>query len=330
MALRRKILLPSILARPAWDAIASRPDLEAVPYEFNGPTATFHALLADAHAVGLSLTPFGPAELLAAPHLQVVARNGVGYDNVDVPALTRRRIPLMVTGDANSPSVAEHALFFMLALAKRGAAFDALVREGNWARRLEHLPGDLFGKCALIIGFGRIGRRLALALLALQMRVLVVDPYKSATEIRAAGCEPVTPLEAALPEADFVSVHCPRNSETQGLLDARRLGLMRPSAFLINTARGGIVDEAALHAALSHGALAGAGLDVLDLEPPSRAHPLLGLSNVLFAPHMAGVTRESFDRMAETVARNIIDTLDGRPARSHVVNPEVLGPPAHA
>lgn len=322
---KKKILLPSTMARVGWELIEQRANTEAIAFEASIAPATFHALLADADAVGLSLTPFGDAELDAGPKVRVVARHGVGYDNVDVPALTRRGIPLMVTGKANSPSVAEQALFFMLSYAKRGAALDSMVREGRWAERFkEALPIDLFGKNVLIVGFGRIGTRLARACLALGMKVLVYDPYVRAALIEAAGCANERELDAALCKADFVSIHCPRTPETESMFNADRLAKMKPSACLVNTARGGIVDDTALAAALANGTIAAAGLDVFDREPPEAGNPLLAAAKIEFAPHMAGVSRESLDRMSIAVAKNILSVLDGKPNLDNVINKEVL------
>jgi D-3-phosphoglycerate dehydrogenase len=229
-----------------------------------------------------------------------------------------------VTGIANSPSVAEQALYFMLALAKRGASLDVMVKQSRWADRLAELPVDLFGKTVLIVGFGRIGSRVAKSCLAIGMTVLVYDPYVQAGAITAAGCAPVSELNAALPRADFVTIHCPKTGETRNMFDAARLARMKPTAYLVNTARGGIIDEPALHKALTSGALAGAGLDVFDQEPTSPDNPLLKLPAVITAPHMAGVTKESFDRMAIAVATNLLEVLDGKPNMDHVVNKEVL------
>ena len=168
------------------------------------------------------------------------------------------------------------------------------------------MPADLFGKTVLIIGFGRIGTRTAKACLALGMTVRVYDPYVAASAITAAGCTPEGDLDAALPHADFVTIHCPKTPETTGMFDASRLSRMRASAYLVNTARGGIIDEGALHSALTRGVIRAAGLDVFDREPPSPDNPLLTLDSVLTAPHMAGVTKESFERMAIAVANNLL------------------------
>ncbi len=201
----------------------------------------------------------------------------------------------------------------------------SLVKNGEWATRLGRLPYDLFGKTVLIVGFGRIGTRTAKRCLAMEMTVQVYDPFKSAAEIKAAGCVPVADLDAALPHADFVSVHCPKSPETVGLFNAARLKRMKPTAYLINTARGGIVEEAALYDALTSGRLAGAGLDVFEQEPPPRGHSLFELPNVIIAPHVAGVTREAVDRMSEQTALNILSVLDGEPIRLNVINQDVLG-----
>ncbi len=321
---RRKILVPNTLDQAGLAILKAREDVELVSFQPGLPGPELHALLRDAAAIALSFTSFGPAEVAAAPVLQVVARNGVGYDAVDVPALTARGIPLMIAGTANSTSVAEHALFFMLALAKRGAEMDARVRRGLWHHRQSGLPMEVCGKTVLIVGFGRIGTRTAPRCRALGMKVLVNDPYVSADAIRQAGFEPAPDLDAALPRADFVSIHCPKTAETTGMFGGEQLRRMKPGAYLVNTARGGIVDEAALHEALTSGHLAGAGLDVFDAEPPLTSNPLFALETVILAPHVAGVTTESYAAMAVAVARNMLSVLDGTPERENVVNPEVL------
>ncbi|HWX83825.1 MAG TPA: hydroxyacid dehydrogenase, partial [Xanthobacteraceae bacterium] len=305
-----------------------REDIELIEFPNMISAKDFEAMLkaqAPVHGVALGSTRFGETELEASKDMKVVTRIGVGYDSVDVPALSRRKVPLMVAGTANSPSVAEQALFMMLMLAKRAVEMHSIVKQGQWASRLGKLPFDLFGKTVLIIGFGRIGMRTAKRCLAMEMNVLIYDPYKEAAEIKSAGCEPVVDLDAALPRADFVSIHCPKTAETVGMFNTARLKRMKPSAYLINTARGGIVEEKALHEALVSGQLAGAGLDVFEQEPPAMGHSLFALPNVIMAPHVAGVTREAVDRMSEQTARNILSALDGAPIRQNVINPDVLG-----
>ena len=324
---KNKIFITQTMSPSGRALLHERDDIELVEFPNLISAADFEALLkahAPVHGVALGATRFGEPELEAAKDMKVVTRIGVAYDAVDVAALSRRKIPLMVVGIANSPSVAEQALFMMLMLAKRALEMHALVKEGNWASRLGKLPFDLFGKTVLIVGFGRIGTRTAKRCLAMEMNVLVYDPYKSVEEIRAAGCQAVSDLDAALPRADFVSIHCPKSPETVGMFGAARLRRMKPSAYLVNTARGGIVDEAALYAALVSGKLAGAGLDVFEQEPPAVPYPLFELPNVIIAPHVAGVTLEAVERMSEQTARNILSALDGEPIRQNVINQEVL------
>jgi D-3-phosphoglycerate dehydrogenase len=324
---KKKIFITESMSQPGRALLKARDDIEIVEFPNMISAVDFEAMLkaqAPVHGVALGATRFGEPELEASRDMKVVTRIGVGYDAVDVPALSRRKIPLMVAGTANSPSVAEQAMFMMLTLAKRASEMHALVKDGNWSKRLGKLPYDLYGKTVLLVGFGRIGTRTAKRCLAMEMNVLVYDPYKSAAEIKAAGCEPAADLDAALPRADFVSIHCPKTPETVGMFNAARLRHMKPTAYLVNTARGGIVEEAALYDALASGRLAGAGLDVFEQEPPPSGHSLFELPNVITAPHVAGVTREAVDRMSEQTARNILSALDGDPIRENVINQDVL------
>jgi D-3-phosphoglycerate dehydrogenase / 2-oxoglutarate reductase len=325
---KKKIFITESMSQQGRALFSDRDDIELIEFPNMISAKDFEAKLreqAPVHGVALGATRFGEAELEASKDMRVVTRIGVGYDAVDVPALSRRKVPLMVAGTANSPSVAEQAVFMMLWLAKRANEMHSLVKDGKWATRLGLLPYDLFGKTVLIVGFGRIGTRTAKRCLAMEMKVLIYDPYKTAAEITAAGCEPVADLDAALPGADFISVHCPKTPDTVGMFNAGRLKLMKPTAYLINTARGGIVDEKALYDALSSGKLAGAGLDVFEQEPPPVDHSLFKLPNVIIAPHVAGVTWEAVDRMSVQTARNILSALDGEPIKQNVINQDVLG-----
>ena len=199
------------------------------------------------------------------------------------------------------------------------------MREKGWGQRLSELPADLSGKSILVVGMGRIGSRTVKRCVAFEMNVYVLDPNLSAEEIAKAQAVKVTDLEATLPKVDFVSVHCPKAPETIDMFNARTLALMKPDAFLVNTARGGIINEDALYDALKSGRLRGAGLDVLDKEPPDADNKLFGLENVIFSPHMAGVTKEASDRMAVSAIENILSVFDGRIIVANVVNKEVLG-----
>ena len=321
---RKRVLVPHTMGKEGTELLQARDDIEVEIYSATISQSELLPILSDAAGIALSGTPYQQAEMDASPAMQVVARIGVGYDAVSVPALTARRVPLMVAGTANSTSVAEHAFHLMMALAKRSTALDGLVRKGTWADRHGGLPMELSGKTALIVGFGRIGTRSARRCQGFDMNVLIYDPYVAAEKITDAGCERVTDLDAALPRADFVSIHCPKNPETIGMFNAARFARMKRGAFIVNTARGGIIDEPALHAALTSGHLAGAGLDVFDMEPTPVNNTLLQLDTVLTSPHMAGVTTESVAGMARVTAENILSVLDGKPNRNNAINPEVL------
>src|SRR5262245_3889270 len=172
----KKLLLPITMAKAGWVIVEGREDVQGVPYDVTGPKPEFHELLKDAAGVALSVQPFSDPELDAGPGLEVVARIGVGYDAVDVPALTRRKLPLMIAGTANSVSVAEAGVYLIMSLARKGAMLDAMVKEGRWRDRYSDMPADLFGKTVLIVGFGKIGARSAKRLAAMEMNVLIYDP----------------------------------------------------------------------------------------------------------------------------------------------------------
>jgi D-3-phosphoglycerate dehydrogenase / 2-oxoglutarate reductase len=322
---RKRLLLPNTMARAGWAIAEARDDVDAISYPPSMPTPEFHALLGDIDGVALALTRYGAPELAASPRMKVVARIGVGFDTVDVPVLTAKKIPLMTVGIANSVSVAEQAFSMLFHLAKHNLEHDTFVRGGTWREQMTSFPLDFFEKTVLVIGFGRIGTRFVKRAVAFEMRVLVYDPYVSAETIRAAGAEPVKDLDAAVAEADFITVHCPKNAETINLFDAARLARMKPSAYIVNTARGGIINEQALYEALAANTIAGAGIDVFEKEPAPVDHPLLTLKNCVVAPHMAGVTKESMDRMAVAAVNNILSVLDGDPIKENAINPEVFG-----
>jgi len=320
---KRKVMLPHTMGKQGIDIVRARDDIETVIYPAGIGQADLLPQLADCAGIALSGTPYRQTEMGASPSMQVVARIGVGYDTVDVPSLTARRVPLMVAGTANSVSVAEQAFHLMITLAKKNRAMDSIVREARWSDRHEALPMELAGKTVLIIGFGRIGTRSARRCLGFDMQVLVYDPFVDHGQIIGAGCEPVEDLDAALPRADFVSIHCPKSPATVNMIDAARLAKMKRGAFLVNTARGGIINEAALYDALVSGQIAGAGLDVFDMEPTPADNRLLSLDTVITSPHMAGVTVEAVQAMAVATARNILSVLDGQPNLNNTINPEV-------
>jgi len=322
---RKKVLIVGWMPPAGIEVLKKRDDVDYEVLPLTEVAGSFHKKLGDANAVTLGGTPYKQAELNVSPVMEVVARLGVGFDQVEVPALSKRKIPLMTTGIANSVSVAEHAMYMLLASARLTRKMDRFVREGTWSQRLTDLPADLAGKSILVVGMGRIGSRTVRRCVAFEMDVYVLDPNVSAADIEKAGAKKVTDLKAILPKVDFVSIHCPRSPETINMFNAEVLACMKPDAFLVNTARGGIVNEEALYAALTAGKLRGAGLDVLEREPPEPDHKLFALENVIFSPHMAGVTKEANDRMAIAVMENILSVFDGKPIVAHCVNKEIYG-----
>lgn len=278
----------------------------------------------DAHAIIARAIPVTAAIIDAARELRVVSRHGVGYDNVDVGRLSARGIPLTIAIEANALSVAEHTLYMILALAKRGFAFDRAVKSGSFDIRATLHGADIAEKNVLVVGFGRTGTRVARLARAFGMNVFVSDPYIDQSLIASAGCTPVSNYFAALPDMDFVTMHCPLTDETRAMVGERELAAMRPSAYVVNCARGGIVDEAALRTALQTGDIAGAGLDVFVREPAPGDDPLLALDNVITSPHIAGVTLEASMRMAMGSAANVLAAFDGALDPAVVVNKEVL------
>jgi D-3-phosphoglycerate dehydrogenase len=282
------------------------------------------ALAPTADAIIVRTTKLTAAVIDAAPKLKIVSRHGVGYDNVDMAALDRRRIPLTLVGNVNALPVAEHTLFMMLTLAKRGVAYDRATRNGDWKIRDSFGGTELAGKTLLLLGFGRIGREVARRAQVFGMTVLSYDPYVRDAAMFAARVQPVAKLVEALPQADFISVHLPLTAETKAIIGTQQFAVMKKSAIVISTARGGLIDEAALAEALRSGQIRAAGLDVFVEEPPAPNDPLLKLDNLLLSPHTAGLTEECAMRMAEVSARNALAGLDGKVDPELVVNKHVL------
>lgn len=280
--------------------------------------------IADAHAVFLWLEPITQALLKKAPKLKMVSRYGVGYDTIDIAACTRRGVAVGVANGSNDLSVAEHALMLMLAVARNTVVYDGRVRAGGWRGPGAPVMGELAGRSVLVVGYGRIGTRVAKLCAAFGMRVMVHDPNFPTPRIAADGHIPAPDLRAALREADVLTLHCPLLAETRGMINAETIGLMKKGGWLINTARGPIVDQKALCDALESGHLAGAGLDVIDQEPPDPSDPILKAPNVTLAPHNAAQPVESLAKMARRAAQNILDVFDGTADPGFFVNPEVF------
>lgn len=263
--------------------------------------------------------PYTPRVFAAHPQLKVVARVGVGYDAVHVDAATAAGAVVTIAPGTNQGSVAEHTFALMLALVKHVLPQHQGVAAGGWPRGT-NLP--LRGRTLGLAGLGRIGKAMATRAQAFEMRVLAHDPAPDGAWAAQHGV-PLVSFEELLRESDFLSLHMPAIPQTQHLINRRTLALMKPTAFLLNTSRGAVVNEVDLHEALAGGRLAGAGLDVFEQEPPAPDNPLLKLANVVLTPHAAGVDLRSRDDMAESAARAIVSLLRGEWPAEKVVNPLV-------
>ena len=277
-------------------------------------SAEVDELLGDAVAAIVSTDPFTPDVLAAHPDLEIIARVGVGFDSVDIPAADRHGVLVTTTPGANEAAVADHTLGLMLATLRRIPEHDSRVRAGRWSRTGAHMSWQLAGSVVGLVGFGGIGRQVATRLHGFGVTVLAHDPaFAGESDVQS-----VT-LPDLLRRSDVVSLHAPLLPSTRGLIGPREIGMMKRSAVLINTGRGGIVDEQALAFALAQGRLRYAAVDVFEEEPPWNS-PLLTLENVVLTPHVAGVSDVSVAEMVERSVHAVIDTRQGR-TPADIVNP---------
>jgi len=308
--------------------LAGRPDIELVCLHYDRLESDTWTEISRAH--GYQIQPrgelrepwFGDAALLRrCPSLLAISSSGAGYDMVDVDACNAAGVIVCNQSGFNKEAVAEHALGFILALSKKIGLADRVLRREGVSDRFRYMGNDIRGKTVGIVGIGQIGTRTAeLCRVLFDMPILAYDPYLTAEQISARGATKVE-LDELLRRSDFVSLHCPRNAETMGMIGTRQFALMKPTAFFISTARGGVHKEDDLAAALRAGEIAGAGLDVFMQEPPQPDHPLLAFDTVIATPHTAGMTEESLRDMAVATAEQWIAIFAGAvPPR--LVNPE--------
>jgi D-3-phosphoglycerate dehydrogenase / 2-oxoglutarate reductase len=278
--------------------------------------------IVDADALTVRDAPVPIEVLEAAPRLKIISRHGVGFDNIPVEYCTRRGLPVTVVGDVNATAVAEQTMFLMLAAARNGIRLDAAVRQGDFGARTRITGVELRGRRLLVVGFGRVGREVAARARAFGMRVAVFDPF--ADHAQFANTNFVSSLDEGLASADVLSLHVPLNSQTRHLIGPVELALLPSGAIVINTARGGIVDENAVVEGLRSGHLRGVGLDTFAIEPVPLDSLLLEEKNAVFSPHSAALTEESLIAMGVVTARNALAGLDGTLDPTFVINPDVL------
>jgi D-3-phosphoglycerate dehydrogenase len=302
-----KVLVPPILAEEGLSYLTERGYVVKVGTGESNETVMRE--LADCHGMLVRTAVITDEVMAAAPHLRVLARHGVGVDNIDVAAATRRGIYVTNVPAANSQSVSEHALAMLLALAKNLLLGDKELRQGNFKSRYQLINTEVAGKTLGIVGLGNVGRMTAhKALHGLDMRVIGYDPYVDPHKLPAEIT--MVAWDHLFRQSDYISLHLPLTPETQKIVGAREFNLMKPTACFINTARGGLVDEEALRDALINKRIAGAGIDVFTFEPPGDNF-LWQLDNVIVSPHNAALTKEATVRMAIGAAQAIHDVLRG-------------------
>ncbi len=316
----RKVLLTKKLSENEAKLFEGIPNIELVTIP-DGEQAQFDLHMKDAEAVLLSTAYEVTKETIDnAGNLKVVSRTGVGVDNVDVKAATEKGVLVLNTPEANSISVAEHTLALIVSISKQLLMYDSELRAGNFKIRRTNRSADIDGKTLGLIGCGRIGRFTAeKCKAAFGMQVIGYDPYIK----ELPGITIYEDIKEVFKRADYISLHIPLTNETRNLVGKELLSLMKPTAFIVNTARGGIIDEAALAEALKENKIAGAALDVLESEPPAADNPLMPLKNVILTPHSAALTKECSARVAHEAALGISEYLKGNTPK-FVFNKELV------
>ena len=330
MTAKRRVVRLGLWVHPVLDTmLKAADDVELTIVPANGNDDAVWQALSSAHAYQVSAAKdelpkrwFVTREMLErAPNLLLASSSGAGYDTIDVAACSAAGVAVVNQAGGNAVSVAEHTLALMLGVSRRMAESDRRMRREAGLAREDLMGHEIAGKRIGIVGIGHIGRRVAALSKAFGLDVVATDPLLSDEQIRARGAQPVS-LDALLADSDFVSLHCPRDADTMRMIDAAAFAKMKPGAIFIQTARGGLHDEQALLEALQSGHLAGAGLDVWDIEPPPLDHPLLAMPNVYATFHTAGVTHEARKNIATLSAEQMLHVLRGGvPPR--LINPEV-------
>ena len=313
--MKKKVLYIQPLHPSGMDWLRAMEDKYEVVVANTEDKCVLKEMVKDASAIVTRLTVIDRELIDAGEKLEAVAKHGVGVDNIDVTACTERKIPVLTTGTANSISVAEHAIIALGALMKRVCYLDTAMREGHWKSRDEAGTIDLYGKTLGVVGIGRIGQCFAhIAKGGFNMRVIAYDPYATKEQVEAMGYEFTDDLDWLCGEVDALTLHVPLSPATKNLIDARRLALMKPSAYLVNFARGGVVNEADLYEALKNHVIKGAAIDAWADEPPKKDEPLLTLPNleVILSPHCGTFSADSRIRMSMAVAKGIDEALSGQ------------------
>ena len=257
----------------------------------------------------------------ACKNLKIISRHGVGYDNIDLDYIKKNKITLTITATANATAVSEHVMYMMLMLSKAKLTYDNEVRKGLFKKNMKTIKTfELMGKKILIAGFGRIGKSLIKKCLGFDMKVNIYDPFVESKTIKDFGGIKIDSIEKAVIDADFISIHMPLNNKTKNLINYELIKKMKKNCIIINTARGGIINEIDLNKALNENLIFGAGIDVFEKEPPDSDNLLLKNNKVILSPHVSALTNECKIRMAKETVNNIIDFFENKLDKSVIVN----------
>jgi D-3-phosphoglycerate dehydrogenase len=315
----KKILIIEEIHKSGIDLLKKRDDFS---FEFveNIEKKFLKKKLKEFDAITLKTFKFDSELIESANNLKIISRHGVGYDNVDLKTIKKKNITLAITSKANAASVAEHVFFMMLNLSKGSNMYDKLVKEGNFTRKHSlNLTKELWQKKILIVGFGRVGTNLIKKCKGFEMNVCVYDPYVDKKIIEQSGGKKIENLKDAINDMDYVSIHSPQTKETKNMFNLEMFKKMKKSSIIINTSRGGVINEAELNEALNKNLIFGAGLDVFEKEPPGKNNLLLKNEKVFLSPHSATFTEECIERMGMEVVQNIIDFFDGKLEKSKII-----------
>ena len=315
-----RIVLSHALYKPGMDLLNASGNEVIIPDNGDSDVIIDELKLADAFI--LRIGKIDGKAIEACPRLRVITRPGVGVDNVDVKTATANGIPVVICPGSNHVSVAEHTIAFVFALAKDIVEYDNETRKGNFKIRNKYSATEIRGKVISILGFGRIGQEVAKLAVGIGMKVVAYDPFYTKGKVEAMGYGYAATIEEAVSQADYVSLHMPSLDTTRNMVNKEFLAAMKPTAFLINCARGDIVDEAALYEALVNHVIAGAALDVLSKEPMDAEDPIMKLPNLIISPHSAAQTQESTTNVVTLAVQGTLAVLEGK-EWPNVCNPEV-------
>ena len=274
----------------------------------------------DCDAISLKTSKLGADLINAANKLKIISRHGVGYDNVDLETIKKKKIILSITTNSNATSVAEHVFFMMLSISRGADTYDKTVKEGKFLNRKNlELSKELWNKNILIAGFGRVGKNLIKKCVGFDMNIFVYDPFVDKKIIDSLGGKKIDNFQNTIQEMDYISLHMPLTDKTKNLINMKVLSSMRKNSIIINTSRGGIINEIDLNEALNKDMIFGAGLDVFEKEPPNPNNPLLKNKKVLLSPHSATFTEECNERMSKETIQNIIDFFENKLDKTKIV-----------